>query len=388
MSKVNRKNYYIVLSLIVLCFSTKSFAEPQVASVNSANNIVDIFGSNFGAKATAAPVFFNTMESVALGALPDGFTINAGIGTPVATSPARGNSTKSMKFSADLTAFSGSSSEKWGRSVYDLGIGGADHVYITYWLNLDKTGTSCTSSPSNLCQWQWKNTYVGATPSAYTSTIPNNTTMGIDNWYRNSISSWFNTFALNYYNGLTNGGGVKPSIPSDAYVFNQWQRVEVYVQRSSAPLTPDGQFKIQRIGKAAMLNSSDIITNDSDDLPWRYIAIGQAITNVIETYVGKGGRVKWDAYYDDVYIDTTLARVEMCDTPVWADRTHCEIQPATSWADAQIKVSYNPGNFTTGQNVYVYVVDSNGLVNNTGSKFTVGASTPSAPKNVIKIPAK
>jgi len=385
MNKTNLNKQVVFMILMISCFSTSSsFAAPQVTIISVINSAVNIVGTNFGTKTNAAPVFFNTMEAVPTGTMPVGFIVKNGLGTPVSDSPARGTSVKSMKFFADLTATDATNKEAWNRSVYDLGVGGADRIYISYWLYLDKTGTSCTSSPSNQCQWQWKNTYIGGNPTAYTSNIANDTTMGIDNWFKNSTNSWFNTFALKYYNNLVSGGGSNPSMPSDGYLFNQWQRVDVYVQRSSLPSIADGKYIIQRIGKPPMINDANIITNDSDDLPWRYIAMGQALTNVNQNYVGNGGRVVWSAFFDDVYIDTTQARVEICDSPTWSARTQCEIQPATAWADSQITFNVNKAGFADGQVAYIYVVDSTGAVNSSGYIYKIGAPLP--PANFIKVP--
>lgn len=380
MKRLTCKIYYIILGVTVNCFITEAFAAPQVIAITQTSNQFTVSGSNFGAKSLAPPKYFNTMEAVPLGSMPTGFIVKNGVGTPVATSPERGGRTKAMRFHADAVATSTSNTEVWNRSVYDLGAGGSDKIFVSYWLYIDKTVT-CTNSPLNTCQWQFKNTYIGSHPTAYTQNDGITTTMGIDDWYKNSSSSWFNVFKLNYYNGLTSGGGSNPSATADAYLFNQWQRIDVYVQRSTSPLTPDGQFMIQRIGKSPRVNDKNIITHAATNPPWQYIAMGQAITNVNSNYVGLNGRVQWTAYYGDVYIDTTQARIEICDTPTWAARTHCELQPATAWADGQVEANFNLGSFINGQTVYFYVVDSSGLVNSIGTKFTIGGASLAAPKN-------
>ena len=58
-------------------------------------------------------------------------------------------------------------------------------------------------------------------------------------------------------------------------------------------------------------------------------------------------------YFDDIYIDNTFQRVEICDNATKATSTHCEIQPPTAWSDTGITVTLNQGTFETGDSVYV-----------------------------------
>jgi len=83
-------------------------------------------------------------------------------------------------------------------------------------------------------------------------------------------------------------------------------------------------------------------------------------------------------YIDSLYIDNSFARVEVCDSPTWAARTHCEIQPATAWTDKQVTVNFNPGSFKTGQKVYVYVIDPDGNVSSDIIEYTIGTASGAA----------
>ena len=49
------------------------------------------------------------------------------------------------------------------------------------------------------------------------------------------------------------------------------------------------------------------------------------------------------AYWDDVYIDTTQARVEIGDAPTYAASRHREIQLPTAWSDSSITRHGEPG---------------------------------------------
>lgn len=377
--------------ITVILITSKAYSQPSISGVSGTlvhDGTVTVTGNGFGTKDTAAPKFFNNMENVTIGQHPAGFTIYGGnpVGTPVALSPSRGSSTKAMKFSADLTAVNPSDYlSSWNESIYDLG-NSADRIFVSYWIYLDNAGTVCTASPANDCIWQWKNTYIGSHPSAYTQNDTFTTTMGINNWIRYK-NSFFNTFETSYYNGLTFGGS-NPGAPSDFYQFGQWQRVSIYIQRSSAPLTADGKFQIKRIDRVSMLlNDNTVITHDSDDSAWRYIAFGQAITNVCQDYVGLGGRVVWNSYYDDVYIDNTQARIEVCNASTWSSVTQCEIQIPSAWSPNSVTITANQGSFANSQNAYIYVVDSDGNVNANGYPITIGAAADSTAPITTASPA-
>jgi PKD repeat protein len=71
--------------------------------------------------------------------------------------------------------------------------------------------------------------------------------------------------------------------------------------------------------------------------------------------VGSGG-----AYYDDVYIDSTQARVEIGNASSYDACTFREIQIPTSWSSTQIQVTFNAGAFAQDDPAWIFVIDSNG----------------------------
>jgi len=83
-------------------------------------------------------------------------------------------------------------------------------------------------------------------------------------------------------------------------------------------------------------------------------------------YEGEGcgvGTSEYQIYLDEVYADTTQARIELCDTSSWSNRSdsHCEIQiPNTTWNDTQVKFTANLGSFEANQDVHLFVIDETG----------------------------
>jgi hypothetical protein len=90
------------------------------------------------------------------------------------------------------------------------------------------------------------------------------------------------------------------------------------------------------------------------------------------------------AWYDDVYIATTQARVELCDKPTWTECTKREIQivQPSSWTAGELTFTLRKGGYDGVAGKYVYVIDSSGNVNSSGYPLTLSATVPKAPFNV------
>ena len=74
---------------------------------------------------------------------------------------------------------------------------------------------------------------------------------------------------------------------------------------------------------------------------------------------------------DDFYMDSTRARVEVCDTATWSARTRCEPQLPTAWSDASITATFKKGYLPSSTTAYVYVINAAGSVNAAGFPVTV-----------------
>ena len=87
------------------------------------------------------------------------------------------------------------------------------------------------------------------------------------------------------------------------------------------------------------------------------------------------------AWFDDVYIDNTSARIELCTLSSWeliqSTGAHCEIQiPHTTWDDNSLEFTVNLGSFTQDDidgGLLLFVIDENGVVSN-GFAVTVDIS--------------
>lgn len=89
------------------------------------------------------------------------------------------------------------------------------------------------------------------------------------------------------------------------------------------------------------------------------------------------------AYYSDIYVDSTWARVELGNASTYNSCTHREIQPPTAWSASSVTVRVNQGSFAKGETAYLYVTNPSGEVNANGFPVTVtGGSTLNEPSGL------
>lgn len=360
-----------ILTLILPCLAIAVPSAPTIVNNGS------FTGTGFGTKSIAAPIRFSNNESESIGALPTGYTKANYSGTQVGISSATAHSgTKSVNFDFGGMVYSGTGggAERFPRIAADMGAGtNVDNVYVSAWVRMD--GTTLDTSPFN-----WKGPLLSSATNYYWSGGPNTASGFAGFHYGTPTMYWRGGASATQYS--SNGSdaqfsyGSNSSWPSDSFLFGQWQRIEWIWKSSSAASVADGTITVNRLGRTTpqLFKDTGIITHGPSDNRWRYVSIPQGITNVSAT-------LDMQMYFDDIYIDNSLARAELCDTATWPSRTHCEIQPPTSWSDTSITTTYNPGSFATGSTAYFYVIDSTGAVSPASDGFTVtdgGTPTVSA----------
>jgi hypothetical protein len=143
---------------------------------------------------------------------------------------------------------------------------------------------------------------------------------------------------------------------------NTWTRDDYYIELSSMDIA-NGKIGIWRNGSQIYWNDS-IITRDSGG--------GAYITTLFLPYYADGSDQL--VYVDNIYVDNTLARIEICKTSDWSTRTNCEIQIPTKWSNNSINITLNQGSFANASTVYLYVVDSNGNISNPYN-ITIGSTS-------------
>jgi len=333
---------------------------PTVSTAYSDLSTISITGENFGVKTISPPYYFSNFDNETTGQMPSGQISNLAAGQQGLVKSNIYRGAKSLEFNYSATA--GIKQGDWKRNAIDLGKNGSDKIFLSYWLYLDKGTSTCKS-------WQWKNTVVTSNSNLYVSLKDLESVIIHEPWYFNN-TSWGNSGSPHLYYWDSAASAAKLSFSngaaSDTFLFGQWQRIDLYVQRSSVGLAADGQVIYNRVGRSSpMISKTNVVTHDVGDDPWRYVTLSNAVESVLD------GFVDLKVYMDDVYVDTSQARVELCNTSTWAARTHCEIQPATSWTNTNVIAILNRGQFNSGITAYLYVVSSDGNVNTTGKSIVL-----------------
>jgi hypothetical protein len=159
-----------------------------------------------------------------------------------------------------------------------------------------------------------------------------------------------------------------------------WYRYETWLRMNSAPGTGNGTFRVKvtnpLTGAVVADNTmSNVMFNASGDSGnFRYLVIQNYFGNAADGGYNQAGNGQAVAFWDDLYISQSQARVEVCDQATYNACVNREIQYPTAWADGRITVRLNKGNKST-VGAFLYVTDSTGAVNTNGYRLasTVGA---------------
>lgn len=150
----------------------------------------------------------------------------------------------------------------------------------------------------------------------------------------------------------------------DAITPNRWQRNDQWIVIST-PNVANGQYDYYVDGVLAestgpYATCSSAATNGCQIDSW----ISPNFINKITTTP--------TFWIDDLYVDNTQARVELCSGSSWANRGNCNLQIPTAWSTTSVTATANTAGFTDAQEVFLYVVDADGLVNSLGVATEVG----------------
>ena len=150
---------------------------------------------------------------------------------------------------------------------------------------------------------------------------------------------------------------------------NNWQRHQIYGKLSDPPGTANGIILAQ-VKTEKKLYENVITRREGYSYQYTSVLLGLMMANL------ESGDYH-HMYVDDVYVDNTLARVELCNGTNWSKNIKCEIQTPQSWSEDSITFDFNQGSFQEGETAYLYVVNENGSVNEEGYPITIGEGSSS-----------
>lgn len=372
MSSVKSKLIRILLIICgVVSLPSLLSAEPRIDKFTGQlthGNSITITGASFGTKPSPVPLKYDDFESGTVGNdLGNGWDISNGCGAN-GTNP---------KYSS--TVFRGGSSTKSARVVFDGScIGGGTSnaanfairnrampkLYLDFWYNLDSIPPY--SRNHKLFRIHSDKYTPNIYYQIYCATQP-----------RASLIQDMPNGNLppNQYDALVN---LDPGYAAE-YLNGKWSHFQVYFEESTpgqyngtAEIWIDGVKVVDRVN-----NFWNHGTNENGAY-WSDLYFGNYFAHDAGNCAAHTASAS--TYWDNVYVDTTRARVELCSSSTWNNRRHCEIQIPQAWSSNEIGIKLNQGSFNTfnDKSLFLYVVDANGLVNQNG--FVLCPECPGPPR--------
>jgi hypothetical protein len=336
-------------------------AAPSISGVSgsvSNENSVVVSGGEFGVKSPAAPILWETFESGTAGQL-----LSKDPKWKPYGGRAGGLYNNSAAYSGSLAAFN----DPKNRNMFDTNNfffpNPETEIYYSYMARWDSENKLY---PSATMKWGrlhvGNSTYGGAGAVLYS---PHNPCTGcvVPSCPKAHTFSWWD-----WNDDYTQYSWSPPIIP-----ISTWARQEMY-SKLSTPGVSDGKLW------AAQNNNTfaDVtLMNRASHINYQHtnIILGLMAANT-DLVGGSPCDYSWfHMWIDDVYIDNTFARVEVCEGNAWATRKKCDPQIPSAWSNSSITFTANQGSFTSGQNAYLYVVDKDGNVNASGYPITIGGSS-------------
>lgn len=329
-------------------FASLTFAAPNITSTSGTlanNQSITISGSQFGTKSPAAPLIWDSFENGTVG--------NAIQNTSATVGTWGTGSGSTNVFYTNTLGYGGSgkSARHPFTSSYNSSLS-KNTTFSTIYMDFKRYYPSANGLPSNYKPYRFygdsdtMELYPGnGCGYAVNSMIHTGTTSSTD-WSVAGLS------------GKMDG----------------WQHYQLIFKESSAN-TANGTI-------ISLLNGTRDGYNLSGNAITRNNSTGHLDQARIGHYFDTGARDGCDPsnnseiYTDNVYLDTTWARVELGNESTYATSKHREIQIPSAWSSSgnSITVSVNTGTFQPGQTAYLYVFDSTGNVNTPGFPVTIGTS--------------
>jgi hypothetical protein len=311
-------------------------ASPVVTGLSgtlSNGQSITITGSAFGTKAQAAPLLYDDFENHSAGGVVAGNA--AKIGTWDV-----GDGANYVTYT-NVKAHSGSGAAKHDFiSTYNASLsknGSFPTLYMDFWVMVDYV---------DVITRNWKPWRL----------YGNNDNLQLDyaylcNGQLDNTLDLTNNWAVGYWGG-------------NSYNNHTWMHVQL-VYTASTPGVADGTVEHFIDSVPSGLNSTAVTTRQTN-YDFDQIRIGHYWAQ--DAVTGCAANSGATVYTDNVYIDTTWARVEIGDAATYAGSTHREIQVPSAWTSNSATVQLNAGSFAPGTKAYLYVTDSN---NNTSSGYPI-----------------
>jgi hypothetical protein len=340
--------------LMMYAIAGRALADPGITSVTittGSQPTVTIVGSGFGTRKSITPIIWDDFESGTAGSSIGGawsLDSSAGGKTPEYSSAFayRGsksgfanfhtgyNSTSEYKGTTDLTEF------YLSYSVYNRATSGAPSRNVKFARVTTGTIDGVYSQP-----------FVGYTQFDAQST---------------GVFYAYNPGSFIYDNPQN---AEKDQIWTEPVMKqNRWQRVE-YRSKFNTAANFNGYVGFWVDNVPVYVNNAARLSDGTNTRGFKWLTLPY--------YVAHDPGGEYEIYYDDVYFDNTPARVEIGNSAEWSSCTQRVIQELVEWSATRIVFNIDASKFGTSGNHWVYVIDPQGAVNQTG--IPLGAGTSPAP---------
>lgn len=350
-------------------------ATPLITGVSgsiTAGSTVTIAGSGFGLKPSGPPIKFDNFEGGSLGSqVANGWTADgaSNCGAPIhrpiySNTILRTNSTKSVQCRFDEASDPGCAGDGAHYSssfgVSSVPNPGLPEIFMDGWVYYNPPATE-----SRNVKLIRVHTAFNSTPNLFVNIYcaANSDGMRVDQAVGTSAKVYDNCdqFAcphLEPWHG-------------ESWWEGNWRHIQLYLKQSGIGLN-DGTVKMWTDG--VLDPSATNWNNRAANTYWDTVFFGNYVG-----HDGDGSQAICPSsstgntfiYWDDAYVDNTLAHIEIGNAPTYAACTHREIQIPVTWATGSIVATINIGSFSPTDKIYLYVVDASGLVNVNG--FVLGA---------------
>jgi hypothetical protein len=335
----------LTLILSSVCLAASSFAAPVITSVSgtiSHNSTVTVTGSGFGSKNHAPPLKWDNFENGIPGSdiSSTGYWLNHYGSGDIKFTGSRLRTGFSKRSVVDRMIYS------WPRTTpdgnfYHLDVWPyAGKKYLTGYLYIDFVNLNTP------VEWQAKLIHV-LSGSEHAD------------WPVLALQSWWSPDGQPGNNGsyfeVQYTGGGWPSSWNDWARAGQWLRFEIEWKDSSGPAAGDGfaRFSVYHPDEDVVTVTRTGTTMAADGKTISTPHFGYLLVNE-----NNGHEV--DTYWDDIYMDDSWSRVEVCNGATYSNRSNCEIQIPSAWTDGQLQFKVNQGGFADDSTAYLYVIDANG----------------------------
>ena len=350
----------LILLILMAIIPKVVVASPSITAVTGPlqnGQMITLSGTGFGAKSPAVPQKWDDFESGTTGnnignSSPLGVDVSAWILSSQGASGHEPKYSTTHSHSGFKAALSDNTGGCYSSQIgYNWSSNRQGVIYITWWLYRVQNPTN------SIYNWKpWREYPSWGENGSFTGCGYNNV------YYPSSLCTT---------DTMTESGVFSNNYPGIVWQLpdSTWERWEV-LYSTGTPGNSDGfiEYRINGVLKKSIINIAMLEGGSTG---------GWKNTRVNNYWDGRQGTLQ--SWIDDLYIDTTQQRVEVCDASVWSNRNHCEIQIPSSWSDSSITITFNQGSFETGRCLYLYVVDVNGNITNgfpIGNCSTYGAPNP------------